>query len=31
LQLGDLVRVLVDKVDRNKHLIDFSLVKKLKT
>ncbi len=30
LQLGDLVRVLVDKVDRNKHLIDFSLVKKLK-
>ncbi len=30
LQLGDAVRVLVDKVDRNKHLIDFSLVKKLK-
>ena len=31
LQLGDGVRVLVDKVDRHKHLIDFSLVKKLNT
>ncbi|MEW6126083.1 MAG: ribonuclease R [Acidobacteriota bacterium] len=28
LQLGDLVRVSVDKVDRDRHLIDFSLVKK---